>query len=79
MTNEEPGNLNDNTAAEYQSSVNLKIDVLEYHDNSGPETTVQNENIATNIRRSQRVRKQRLSIDPNQIGGCDDPKDLDYK
>ena len=37
------------------------------------------ENVATNIRKSQRVRKQRMAIEPDQIGDCDDSKDLDYK
>ena len=42
VTNEEPGNLNDNTAAVYESIVNLEIDELESNDSSGPETTAQN-------------------------------------
>ena len=31
------------------------------------------------VRRSQRKRNQRIDIQPKQIGGCDDAKDVDYK
>ena len=33
----------------------------------------------TEVRRSQRKRKQRMEIQPDQIGDCDDAKDIDYK
>ena len=33
----------------------------------------------TNVRKSQRIRKQRMVIHPDQIGDCDDTQDLDYK
>ena len=33
----------------------------------------------TNVRKSQRIRKQRMVIHPDQIGDCDDTEDLDYK
>ena len=31
------------------------------------------------VRRSQRKRNQRMVIQPDQIGDCDDTKDIDYK
>ena len=31
------------------------------------------------VRRSQRKRNQRMEIQPDQIGDCDDTKDIDYK
>ena len=31
------------------------------------------------VRKSQRIRKQRMVIHPDQIGDCDDTQDLDYK
>ena len=31
------------------------------------------------VRKSQRIRKQRMVIHPDQIGNCDDTQDLDYK
>ena len=31
------------------------------------------------VRRSQRKRNQRMVIQPDQIGDCDDSKDIDYK
>ena len=43
VTTEEPGNLNgaiNNTATELQSSVDLEVDKLELHGNSGTGTTV---------------------------------------
>ena len=33
----------------------------------------------TNVIKSQRIQKQRMVIDPDQIGDCDDKQDLDYK
>ena len=68
-----------NKAIDVQSSIDLEVDGQEYHINSGHETDVQDEKIATNIGRSTRVRKQRMAIESDQIGDCDDPKDLDYK
>ena len=32
-----------------------------------------------NVRRSSRQRKQRIEINPDEIGDCDDKNDLDYK
>ena len=31
------------------------------------------------VRKSERIRKQRMTIHPDQIGDCDDEQDLDYK
>ena len=31
------------------------------------------------VRRSNRKRNQRINIQPDQIGDCDDAKDVDYK
>ena len=76
----EEGKLNYSTKTktkETQSHIDLEMD-LDSLGNSGHITTVQNEKNATELRRSQRVRKQRMTIDPSQIGDCDDPKDLDY-
>ena len=33
----------------------------------------------TKVRKSQRTRKQRMIIQHDQIGDCDDTKDLDYQ
>ena len=33
----------------------------------------------TEVRKSQRIRKQRMVIQPDQTGDCDDTKDMDYK
>ena len=34
---------------------------------------------ATEVRRSQRIRKQWMVIHPDQIGDCDDTQDRDYR
>ena len=36
------------------------------------------EGIPQDLRRSNRIRKQRISINPDEIGECDDEKDEDY-
>ena len=33
----------------------------------------------TEVRKSQRIRKQRMIIQPDQIGDCDNSKDIDYR
>ena len=42
------------------------------------EKGIENEPIIE-VRRSQRKRNQRMVIQPDQIGDCDDTKDIDYK
>ena len=32
----------------------------------------------TDVKRSQRIRKQRMVIKPDQMGDCDGSQDLDY-
>ena len=36
------------------------------------------EDISQDLRRSNRIRKQRININPDEIGECDDEKDEDY-
>ena len=33
----------------------------------------------TEVRKSERIRKQRMTIHPDQLGDCDDTQDLDYR
>ena len=40
--------------------------------------TDETEGVRMDLRRSTRERKQRISISPDEIGECDDEKDVDY-
>ena len=41
--------------------------------------TINQENNVQIIRKSMREHKQRIKIDPDEIGDCDDENDKDYK
>ena len=55
--------------------------IVNEHENSktGEEEKVVETEPVHEVRRSQRKRNQRMQIQPDQIGACDDTKDIDYK
>ena len=61
-----------------QSKEELIVNKHENDKTGEEEKVVENEPIRE-VRRSQRKRNQRMQIQPDQIGACDDTKDIDYK
>ena len=61
-----------------QSKEEIIIDNPEDNNITTEEREIENEPIIE-VRRSQRKRNQRIDIQPDQIGDCDDAKDVDYK
>ena len=61
-----------------QSKEEMIMDNPEDDNTAIEEKGIENEPIIE-VRRSQRKRNQRMEIQPDQIGDCDDAKDIDYK
>ena len=51
-------------------------EIVEVNNDTGEAGNMADEN--TNVRRSSRPRKQRMEIDDEEIGDCDDKNDPDY-
>ena len=65
------------------NDVQLKEELIEDNPKDDEYTTEKEKGIEsepiTKVRISQRIRKQRMVIQPDQIGDCDDTKDIDYR
>ena len=73
---------NDNIEEEENQSIELM------NNNDGNDETIRDElindeeiedKVIQNVRRSNRLRKQRIDIHPDEIGKCEDEKDEDYR
>ena len=59
-----------------QNEENETDDIQDEKDSTQDE---RNENVTTDVRKSQKIRKQRMVIDPDQIGDSGNLQDLDCK
>ena len=65
---------NDNTVGDTTTKMNELVEVSNDESNADDEV-----DDSTNVRRSSRPRKQRVDINVEDIGDCDDKDDPDFK
>ena len=79
--NQEMQRISDDNEKTENKDDPLKEEII--MDDPGDNITIEKREIENEpnieVRRSQRKRKPRIDIQPDQIGDCDDAKDVDYK
>ena len=72
VTNNEKTEDEDDNLGEEKPQVNHENDIVIENNETKDESIIE-------VRRSHRKRNQRINIQPDEIGDCDDENDQDYK